>query len=55
LCEWITQPGISLEKEKECTPKDNKFSSCISLELSTQIAVQNREENSTLEDRISFV
>jgi hypothetical protein len=26
LCEWITQPGISLEHQKECAPKDNKCS-----------------------------
>jgi hypothetical protein len=46
LCERITQPGLSLKHQKECIPKDNTFSSYISLELGTQIAIQNRGENS---------
>jgi hypothetical protein len=29
---------------KEYTPEDNKFSPYVSLELSTEIAIQNREE-----------
>jgi hypothetical protein len=44
-----------VRKRQKYTPKDNEFSSCISLDLGTQTAVQNDEKESVHEQRIPFV